>query len=261
MSVPTLVPTRQIELRRHTDAQFLNTVVNHPEVRPWVGSPSTGELDMSRVVEDPHNFVLMAEYGGVVFHFCQPGLYEAHTQVLPEGRGDWTVSMVNMALSRMFTMTSAVEIITRVPEGNIPALKLVKKIHGSEEFTVAAGWCQMGVTVPATLFSLSVQNWIRTAPGLPGRGSYYDKIIRKQVEGMGGRVNRLTDEHYLRTIGATLDMVHCQQPLKAVALYNRWASMAGWGQCRIAVERPLILDFGGLVMMFKGGTFQVVECP
>jgi hypothetical protein len=57
-------------------------------------------------------------------------------------------------------------IMTRVPKGNLGALALVRAIKGVYEFTNPRGWVMDGDPVPAEIYSMQAQNWIRDADGL-----------------------------------------------------------------------------------------------
>ena len=78
-----------VEIRREYTADKLNSVLNCPEVRPYVAEVPDGYLDLSRGVKNTNNVLLMGEFGGCFFIKVLPGVYEVHTQVLPEGRGEW----------------------------------------------------------------------------------------------------------------------------------------------------------------------------
>ncbi len=71
------------------DAAFVNSVVNDPSVRPYVGDQSLGYLDLSTVIDRPENWCLMGVYGGFLLVWSAPGVREVHTFVTPEGRGQW----------------------------------------------------------------------------------------------------------------------------------------------------------------------------
>lgn len=88
---------------RETDATRINAVINHDAVRPRVTMPGQGALDLSDVVADPGNVVLMTEdgSGGIVFHRHEPGIYEAHTQFLPEARGREALAAVKAMIAYM----------------------------------------------------------------------------------------------------------------------------------------------------------------
>lgn len=76
-------------LERSHDAAQINAVVNHPEVRPHVGAPEIGDLDLTELVARPEHWFLMGEHGGFMLGWSAPGVREIHTFVLPEGRGKW----------------------------------------------------------------------------------------------------------------------------------------------------------------------------
>ena len=76
-------------LVRSHDAARINAVVNHPEVRPHVGAPELGDLDVTDLVERPEHWFLMGDHGGFMLSWSAPGVREVHTFVLPEGRGKW----------------------------------------------------------------------------------------------------------------------------------------------------------------------------
>ena len=89
-------------LERCFDAELVNLAANHPDVRPYLGPASLGELDFADAVGDDKNWFLMGEYGGVALAWSAPGVYEVHVFVLPQGRGKWA------ALARQATIDYAV---------------------------------------------------------------------------------------------------------------------------------------------------------
>ena len=80
-------------LERCFDTDFINRVVNHPDVRPFVGDPDFGELDLSELVNRPEHWFLMGEHGGFLLMWSAPDVREVHTFVLPEGRGPWAADI------------------------------------------------------------------------------------------------------------------------------------------------------------------------
>lgn len=76
-----------LTLSRDVDA--INAVVNHPAVRPFVGAPDAGALDLSELVETSANLFPMGEHGGFALIWTAPHTREVHTFILPEGRGKW----------------------------------------------------------------------------------------------------------------------------------------------------------------------------
>jgi hypothetical protein len=75
-------------LERSFDAGRINAVVNHPEVRPYVG-PGNFFADVAPLVENAANWFLMGEYGGFGLIQTSSTVHEIHTFILPDGRGAW----------------------------------------------------------------------------------------------------------------------------------------------------------------------------
>lgn len=247
-------------VRRHFTADTLNLVVNDPSVYEWVRGAHKGYLDVTPIVENLNNYVLMGEYGGVVFTQHQPGLYEAHTQVLPAGRGEWTIKMVEAALEYMFTKTDAVEIVTRVPKGNRAAHALVKAIHGVFEFRMDKGWVIKDEPVFADLYALRIQDWARTAKGLVEQGQWFHHRLEEEYAKLG----RTTPSHpedavHDRYVGMATKIIMGGQAPKGVVFYNRWASICGYAPVTVVTENPLVLDIQDAIIMVRDDDFWVMD--
>lgn len=76
-------------LTRTFDAERVNAVINDPSVRPFVGDPDLGDLDVSDAVENEMNLALMGEHGGFLLTWSCPRVYEVHTFITKGGRGAW----------------------------------------------------------------------------------------------------------------------------------------------------------------------------
>ena len=74
-------------LVRHFDAERLNEIANHPDVRPTCGGDGKSLLDFSEFVADPKNHAVAWDSGAFLFAWSAPQTYEVHIMVLPEGRG------------------------------------------------------------------------------------------------------------------------------------------------------------------------------
>ena len=85
-------------LTRSFDVGHINGVINHPDVRPFVGAPGLGELDMAPVIAMPQHWFLMGEHGGFLLEWSAPRVREWHTFVKPEGRGAWAVRLRKAAI-------------------------------------------------------------------------------------------------------------------------------------------------------------------
>lgn len=246
-----------VGIRREVTAHNINKVINHPSVYPWVRGAFDGELDLTCVLEDTSNILLMGEHGGVLFMQHQHGFYEAHTQVLPEGRGAWTVEMVRAALHWMFTKTDAFEIVSRVPRGNLGARALVRAIHGEFEFTNPVGWKKDGKTIPADIFSLNIQDWTRKAPGLEERGSWFHRKLGNEYLRLGHKRPPEMGVLAHRYLGMAAEMLFGGQGQKAVLLFNRWARMSDHGVVELYSERPIAINMQDAIIVVRDGDFYV----
>lgn len=75
-------------LHLSTDANEINAAINDPSVRPFVGAPEAGELDVSPLIR-PENLFPFGEHGGFLLQWTAPHTYEVHTFIREDGRGRW----------------------------------------------------------------------------------------------------------------------------------------------------------------------------
>ena len=245
-------------LEMQMDAGRLNEILNHPDVHPWVANRDE-PLDMSEAVGRPGVIVLLAKHGGVLFHMHQPGLWEAHTQILPKGRGEWGKVAVEACLHWMFCRTDAMEIVTRCPQGNIAAKALARAIGGTFQFTNSLGWIKDGKPIPADIYSLNVVDWMRRAPGLVERGQWFHRRLDDEFKTFHqAPPPHAEDGVHDRYVGAACEMYLGDQPAKATVLYNRWAIMAGYLPITVASLVPLTIDIGTALLVVRDDDLKVM---
>src|ERR1700728_4510326 len=116
-------------LVRHFTAERINEIVNHPTIYPSICGFNTRALDLTPTTSNNNHVCLVGEHGCVFFIKHQPGIYEFHTSVLPEGRGEWMIEGSRFAFNYMFTKTDAFELLTKCAYGNVAA-KAGAKIVG-----------------------------------------------------------------------------------------------------------------------------------
>lgn len=249
-----------VEIERHFDAERLNEIVNHPDVLPWIGHNPSEPLDLTRIISDVSNYLLLGEHGGILFYRLQPGLYEAHTQVLPEGRGKWTVAMTWAALRFMFTQTDCVEVVSKAPEGNKGALGLIRLAHGVYQFTSQAGWIVDGAPVPARIYSWTIQHWIKTAPDLIDRGNRFLTQLNNEMERHGVITRSEITDEIARQFGAVVEMALGPLPKKGELFYNRFAAMSDRSPAIIVSTDPLTLEFPECMLILTKNTVTMPYC-
>lgn len=249
-----------MRLERATDAKFINAVANHPAVKPYMLLRRGENMDYSGIVSDPRNVVLTGEYGGMAFHNLLPGLFEVHTQSLPEGRGAWTLEMAHSALLYMFSKTEAVEIFTRVPYENEPAKKLTLAMGGV--FEQSAEVDLDGRLIGWSIYRLTMQDWIKTSPLLEGIGQMFHVKLHDQYDALDLAIARHEDDAWHnRNVGAAHSMIAGGQAYKGVGFYNRWARMALAPMIGIIGKDPLVIDIQDCWLKIAGDGFKVMEKP
>jgi hypothetical protein len=251
---------QQPEVWREFSAKQINQVLNHPAVRPDVADLGSGVLDLSPVLANKNNILLMGQYGGCLCYCAQPGLYEVHTQVLPEGRGEWALAFVRAGARWMFTHTGAYEIMTRVSHGNVAAKALTIAAGMRHEFTRDDGPSFRGSNPPCDIYSYRIQDWVQRAAGLVESGQYLHERIQAEAK----RLNIATelhadDENHNRYAGAALEMVLGEQTKKAVLFYNRWAVAARHPLIALVSEQPPVIRFDIGLMTLRGGEIEVMQ--
>lgn len=248
------------QLERLFDAQRLNVVINQPDVQRWVKGYMLPPLDFSAMAANPANVLLMGEHGGMFFTPVVPGIYECHTQVMKQGRGEWAHHMVRACLMLMFTRTDCMEIVTKVPQGNIGARVMTKLCGFKSEFVQQKGWVVDLDPVRAEWFSLSVQEWMRSAPGLAERGAWFHDRLAIEMKKVGKtEENHPHDPVHDQYVGGAVEFAIGGQHGKMELLYNRWAAMAGYLPIQVNNPHPLIVNIGSGVIRFDGEDFCVLK--
>lgn len=248
-----------VDIELHRDAAHANRIVNHPDVIEWVRGAAVGEIDLTALVSSEHTYVLMGEHGGQIYIRRQPGLFEIHSQFTPEGRGAWARAVTQKSIHWMFTKTEAVEIMTLCPKGNLGAKAMARAVGASREFTNPRGWVMAGETIPADVYRLTIQDWLRTAPGLAQRGAWFHDRLEQELGRLGAaHLAHDDDETHDRYAGAACDMILSGQVLKGIAIYNRFAMFGGYQAIALRSVDPVTIDIGNAVLQVADNDFTVV---
>lgn len=240
-------------IERTTDAAAINAILNHPAVRPTVADVTDGPLDVSDRVSNPDNVSLVGEYGAIVFFKYCDGIYEVHTQILPEGRGKWACQFAQECLRYMFTSTDCIEVITRVPQGHIGAKALTEMMGFRLQFTTPPECRFRGELVPAYVYSLTLQEWFPRAPGLEECGEHFHLWLNKQV---GDGEPHGFDPGHNRVVGLALGMAAAGQIRKAVVFYNTRAVAARHATITLLTEDPARVKFDAGLLTVVGETIR-----
>jgi RimJ/RimL family protein N-acetyltransferase len=146
---------------RTFDTAFVNAVVNDPEVESWVRGPFRGQLDLSPIISDHRNFVLVGEHGFAVFAYRVPGVYEWHAAVRSEGRGSWALAAGRASLDWLFEYTDAIAVLAPVPADNRPARQIVSALGFALKQILPAAWATKTSQVELCVYTLLRREYLR----------------------------------------------------------------------------------------------------
>jgi len=241
-------------MERSFSATRANEIINHESIYPWVRGNLEGHLDLSLLVANHDNVLLVGEHGCELFIQHQPGLYEVHTNILPEGRGKWAVDFVEETLKWVFTRTDAIEIMARC--ATLKTKALATAIGGKKEFTNPHGWIVDEKPVASDIYALRIQDWMLRAPGLRDRGKWFHVKLQEEFERHNTAAPRVPDDDTsYRYVGASIEMIFGGQIEKGVIMYNRWAVMADYQQISITSYSPPTIDIGNALLVMRDGDF------
>ena len=239
-----------------TDPGFVNAVLNHPDVRPFVADAADGHLDVSAMMASGSRLFLRGEHGVFVLLKYDVGIWEVHTAILPAGRGAWSRLFGQAGAMWMFTQSDCDELLTRVPATHDGARRLASDMGFRLQFTTLPECRFRGELVPCEVWSLSLQDWARTAPDMDRQGALFHEWLNRQV-GAGNGMPRPDDPAHNRVVGVALAMMRGGQPLKGLAWYNRWAVTAHHPMIRLVGADPLEIAFdAGVLTMQPDGVIR-----
>jgi hypothetical protein len=241
------------------NAEIVNTLANHPSVKPFIQHIVEGNIDITHQVEDPNNVCLLGGYGCVLFYKQQSGIYEFHTMVLPEGRGEWAYKGGKWAFNYMFTHTDAFELLTRCPDGNLASKALSKLLGMKKAFRTLPNFKFRGEFVSCDVMSIVIQEWVTNDETLTARGKWFHEFLENEYKRVGKNIEIHdvddTHDHY---VGCAVEMLKNRQITKAVAMYNRWAHISGYQPISVVSLEPLVVDIQEAKLKIFSDTFEVI---
>lgn len=230
-------------IRRTLDPAFLNTVANHPDVRPWL--QGEGPLDLSSVIGNPANIALQAAQGGWVLQNLSPGVYEVHSMFLPEGRGSAVKKALAAALDYVFSATDCRQIVTRLPAGNVRAAAL-GKIAGFRPWF-------------GDRHRIEIEDWAQASRACREAGEWFHEQLEAAKLAHGSALDvHADDPGHDRAVGAAVLMCRAGNPAKAVWHYNAWAAAAGYAPITLISVNPMVIDVVDAVL--EGPNMEVLLC-
>jgi hypothetical protein len=248
-------------VERTFDVEAVNAILNHPTVLPAITVPGrTGPIDATALIENTHNFFMMAPGGCIAFCQDEPGIYEVHTNFLPEYRGRIALRASEQAYHWMFMNTDCMILQTRVPAPNVAADMFCRLIGATKQFTRKSIWPTEKGLVDLDFWQFPYQDWIRRAPSVNMSGRrFHEKLESERIRHRLEHPLHPDEECHDRYVGACVEMIYAGQPDKAVVLYNRWASFSGYGKIALIARSPLVVDIGDAVLQVLDNDFRVLK--
>lgn len=255
-SLPHNVPS----LRRTMDPALMNRVINDPSVRPWVGGGDT-ELDITPWTSNPANVILVNEHGGFCGIKMEPGVYELHTNILPEGRGAKAVYAAREACHYLFTKTDAQEIVTKVPAFNKAAERFARTFGYTERFRRANAMMGPDGLSDITFFAYTIDQWVAADDLLPFYGEWFHHELEQAKIAAGSALPVHDDDpSHDRAVGAAIAMIRAGHATKGVWYYNRWARFAGYATIELLSINPVIVDVRDAIVEISHDNMEVLQC-
>jgi hypothetical protein len=253
-------------VRRSFDAADINPILNDPSVMQYVALPGMGSLDVTPLLEDYRNVLLMADGGGMLFCMLEPGMYEVHTTFLKpkrdaSGKGPHIRNACLAAYHWMFVHTDCTDLVTRIPASNRAARIFSPLVGWTLEFERKNVWPTPDGLIDMSFHALRYDDWVRKTPGLAASGRTFHDRLSIEFERHGRVEPQHPDEecHDIH-VGACAEMMAAGQLDKAVILYNRWAKFAGYGTITLIARNPAVVNIGNAIIQIVGDTFKVVKC-
>lgn len=245
---------------RSFDAADINAIFNDPSVFPLVSVPGIEKIDVTELLKDPRNVLLMGEGGGILFCWHDIGTYEVHTAFLPQSRGRNALKVSLAAYRWMFTHTDCWTLLTKVPAINPAAEKFCQLVGATKEFERKNVWPTLEGMADMSYWSLCYDDWIRKTPSLKQSGRAFHVRLEQEFARHGAKEEIHPDEdcHDLH-VGACAEMIYGGQLDKAILLYNRWASFAGYRLIGLVSRAPAVIDIGNSLLQITGDTFKVIR--
>lgn len=242
-----------------TDSTHINYLLNHPSIYDQIRGPYTEPMDMTQILSDSRNVVLTFDKGGIVFLYLQPGIYEAHTAFLPEGRGRNSIRWTKDVIDWMFINTDACEIVTRCPEHKPETSSFAKLVGLSFEFTTIPLWPTEDGNKCMDVYSLKIEDWIKKSDSMVKAGDKFHHDLHDQYDKLGYKMDvHEEDESHDRYAGACVSMVLAGKVDKGINFYNRWSMLSGYARIGIESREPLIIDIVESKILVKQNSFEVL---
>lgn len=239
-------------MRLSRDSAAYERIANDPAVMPFIVPHGVEKVELQPFFDNPENIGFLYNDCGFLVHCLEPGVYEVHSLALPHVRGPYVFAAATASIRFMFLATGAMELLTRVPHGNIAATALTRKVGFGHEFSRQRAWPTADGAADVEFYAMRYPEWIKHQDWLKKFGQWFHEML--------GDVEHGEDEAHDLYVGAALEMALGGQPDKACFLYNRWARFAGYETIEIIDREPLAINIKSHILTLDGGKIGVASC-
>lgn len=239
-------------MRLSRDPAEYERIANDPAVLPFVVPHGVERVELEPFFANPENIGFLYNDCGFLVHCLESGVYEVHSLSLPHVRGPYVFAAATASIRFMFLATGAMELLTRVPHGNIAATALTRKVGFGHEFTRCNAWATAQGPVDVEFYAMRYPEWIKHQAWLKKSGEFFHELL--------GDVEHDDDDAHDLYVGAALEMTLGGQPDKACFLYNRWARFAGYETIEIIEHEPLTINIKSHILTLENGKIEVASC-
>lgn len=239
-------------MRLSRDHAAYERIANDPAVLPFVVPYGVDRVELEPFFDNPDNIGFLYNDCGFLVHCLEPGVYEVHSLALPHVRGGYVFAAATASIRFMFLATGAMELLTRVPHGNVAATALTRKVGFEHEFMRRNAWPTADGAVDIEFYAMRYPSWVRHQDWLKKSGEFFHGLL--------GEANHDDDDAHDLYVGAALEMTLGGQPDKACFLYNRWARFAGYETIEIVDREPLAINIKSHILTLENGKIGVVSC-
>lgn len=232
------------------DPERYHRIANDPAVLPFVVEKGVGAIDLTAFFENPRNIGFLFTDCAFLVHCLEPGVYEVHSMALPHARGRYVFDSATMAIRFMFFATDAMEILTRVVDGNVAATALTRKVGFAHEFERDNAWQTEEGPKAVQFYAMRYPEWVKHQDWLRASGEWFHSI-----EGVSD--THPDDPVHDLYVGAMVETVLAGQPDKGAFLYNRWARFAGYDTVSIVDRDPLRFLVSGHHVVVDQGRVEI----
>jgi len=179
-----------VTVARTFDVHQLNYIARDESIYPHISnddSPPPEEFELYNL-NTPSNYFLTIKNNNKLVGFWMllersPSIYDVHTCILPEGRGQVASLALPQALKYIFTATPAMLLVTQVPASNPEARKFATWAGFKSIYTSKNSWVKDGAKYDMDVMTLPIWDWFHRLKNGDSKSKAYSLISLLAING------------------------------------------------------------------------------